>query len=488
VASLASTPLSRLLLDLHRERFSGWLSLEHEKITRRLQWAGGSPVRLESNVARDGLVARLHEREMLTDEQRDKIVETAAKKKVPELAVVLALKVLGPKDLFLALRDQLAAALSDCMQWQDGQVTFEPGPVEAPPSALPLDLAALVQRTITARWRPDQVLTSLGDKATLYPRPGERFEELRARLGDDPAVTALLDAFDGSVSTFQAVMASGSPAASAALYVLDALGGLDYTEAATAEGEEKPEAEIDDGSPVLEFVFTEAATSDEAAQGPAKESAKEVNPKAIALRKQVLDLHTRLKGIDLYELLGVERSAKPVEIKRAYLKAAKRLHPDALARLGLDDINEESNAVFAEVTRAHSVLSDADARRAYDSGDSGESEIDANALAQAEACYVKAEVMLRAGNFLGAHELLERSVQLWPEEADYQGALGWALYKKNPSEPERSREHLEKAISLDPASAQLQMRFSVVLRALGDAAGAASAQSRAKAIDPKATP
>ena len=81
MASLASTPLPRLLLDLHRERFSGWLTLERGSVTRRLQWAEGSPVRLESSVERDGLVARLHERGL---RNRKLLILLKAKIEVPE--------------------------------------------------------------------------------------------------------------------------------------------------------------------------------------------------------------------------------------------------------------------------------------------------------------------------------------------------------------------------------------------------------------------
>lgn len=69
---------------------------------------------------------------------------------------------------------------------------------------------------------------------------------------------------------------------------------------------------------------------------------------------------------DYYELLGVDRSASPDEIKRAYRKRARDLHPDR----NPDD--PEAEAQFKEVAKAYETLSDADRRAQYDRfGESG---------------------------------------------------------------------------------------------------------------------
>lgn len=64
--------------------------------------------------------------------------------------------------------------------------------------------------------------------------------------------------------------------------------------------------------------------------------------------------------MDYYKLLGVEKSASPEEIKKAYRKLALKYHPDR------NKGNKEAEEQFKKISEAYAVLSDKEKRQQYD--------------------------------------------------------------------------------------------------------------------------
>ena len=67
-----------------------------------------------------------------------------------------------------------------------------------------------------------------------------------------------------------------------------------------------------------------------------------------------------MEFIDYYKILGVAKNASEEDIKKAYRKLARKLHPD------LNPNDKEAHQKFQQVNEANEVLSDPGKRKKYD--------------------------------------------------------------------------------------------------------------------------
>ena len=490
---LEKTPFPRLLLELAAASYSGELTVVRGREKARIAWLRGMPVSCELEPAGSGLVDLLEAAGTLSAADAERVRKAQATRDFAEEAALLGLGVVTPRDLVLAHRELLSQRLVALGRFETGD--FRAGGGGKPAAAsepLRVDPLPVVQRLLATHWRPDRMLGDLEAKLRLFPSAGDACARLLPRLERSPGLEDLAASLRGERSAWALVAGASDRSRIEALWLLDALGALVWNETAL-EGGAAPDAApapLTPAGPEIEIEVSDGPAPDTqrgaAAQVHAVHDDAATDSRVATLRAEIEEKRSRLGELDHYALLGVARNVAPGELKRAYLKLAKRFHPDALSHLALDDLKREANELFAAITRAHEVISDPERRHEYDAGLAGHVQVDADRVAQAESLYRKAEMMMRAGQFAGAVEFAQGAVNLWPEDGAYQGALGWCLFKKAPPDEARAREHLEKAIALDAKDAAAHLRLGIVLKGMGDPAGAARVTNRARQLDPKA--
>ena len=497
----ADVPLPRLLLDLYGSSFNGRLELSRDKTTKQIVFQKGAPVVSESNLPNETLGVQLMDTGQLSQADHEKISSYMRRKKCREGVALLALKLIDPKQLFEALKEQVRRRIIEAFAWSKGAFRLlpeEPGKSEIQPFRN--DPFLLVRDGLCAHWTPDQILSALMTQMERYAHPTSKLDRARKRLGGDPQVDALLDAIDGRRMLGEAIGSGfNSPPLLATTWVLINARLIELQDAPIADETDQsqefvpPDIEIEiesapsgaqagpDSRPTPDADARAAGT---AARTGAGTGAGTKNEAAEIMRKEVLERHESLDDLTYYDLLGVPSDATPGAIRKAYFSAAKRYHPDGLTRLGLNDIKEEANAVFSHIAEANEILSDAEKRRSYDAAiNDEEPEVDVNLLAQAETLYRKSEILSRMGDFRGALEFLRPCVELWPEECAYQSALGWALFKQPKPDLESAREHLERALELDADDPVTHTHLGVLLKELGESERAAELLARAKMLE-----
>lgn len=486
---LRELPLPRLLLTLHRQGFDGLLVLSRHRNEKRFSFERGAPVLAESNLASETLGAQLVDKGVLDRSAYERVCRHMKDKGCREGVAMLALELIGPKDLFLALKDQVRRRMVDCFGWPDGRFRIEPGSSRGQDAqAFRCDPLALAQEGLEVHWTIERMAEGFASRLDRFVVPRDAFSKAVRRLKLSPEHAERIAALDGSRSLGAALgPAFSTPRTLAALWVLDALGALEYRDVAVETKSASGGFDLDVEIAIEPTAGSAAASAspDRAASAAAARAVPEAGDGHAALRSEIEKLRASLGEIDHYQILGIDPGAKPAAVKKAYFKAAKQYHPDTLARLGLEDLRHDASEVFARIAEAFEVLTDPDQRKDYDARLRGElTEADARRLARAETSYRKGEILLRMGDFVGALDYLRPAVEIWPDEPVYRSALGWALYKQPKSDPAAARPHLSEAVRLGPDDATAHMRLGMVLRAVGETAQAERMIATARSLQP----
>ena len=151
------------------------------------------------------------------------------------------------------------------------------------------------------------------------------------------------------------------------------------------------------------------------------------------LRTMLVDFEKQ----NFYERFDLSHEAAPALIKKAYFKMARRFHPDALVDEG-DVYRRLAESVFTVISEAYEVLSEDESRdkytRKYIHGEKDENDLAmerVRELLAAEGSYRNGVRLLNQGKLGKAVEELEEAVARDPDEAEYRGWLGFALFRAN---------------------------------------------------------
>ncbi len=176
---------------------------------------------------------------------------------------------------------------------------------------------------------------------------------------------------------------------------------------------------------------------------PAATSAEE------ELRRALEAALPQARATDLFERLGVPRTATRDQVKAAYFQLAKQLHPDRFGSPALADLGSQVKDLFAAVNEAYEVLSDDRKRRDYLARTSAPAP-DATRSAEAAAVdFHKGEACARTRDFPKARGFYEAALRA-DAKPEYQVACAYSLLQDPRGDRARARSLAEAALR-DPA-------------------------------------
>jgi len=216
-------PLAEVLVKIHRYRAPGRVDCKRGDEVKRIYLDHGQIVFATTNQIGESLGDKLLREGRISRRQYDESLKRARESGNRHGSTLVEMKILSPRDLFLAVHEQIQEIIWPIFGWDSGTVTFTAGrdkKQEFIKVDIPVPVAILqgVRHVVDAR----ALVARLGIKTTLFSRADGHTEGLTLDAGEQN----LLDAVDGRKVLYELVNTPPLPASDNAriLYGFFALG------------------------------------------------------------------------------------------------------------------------------------------------------------------------------------------------------------------------------------------------------------------------
>jgi curved DNA-binding protein CbpA len=446
--------LPDILLDLQRSDTTGVLEFTNGPICKRIYIKNGVMVFATSNQEEDRLEEILLKNGKITLDQYYQV--DILKKEGKSLGKALVeLGYLKPKELIWAVKHQAEEIILSLFLWEEGTVSFIEGSLPVEAITLKLSAASLIYRGIKRINKSEYFKNICPTMDTLLYysiEPLNLFQDIKFPETD----MDILSLIDGSL-TFKEILSVSPYSKFQTTKILCAL-------LSTRVIDTKREGILEDRS-IVEII---------------KEPGTEVDS---AFVKKVEDLYSKYHSLDYYNILGIDTKANLSQIRKAYYKTAKELHPDKHFYLESDTIRNKLSILFSYITEAYKTLSDPEEKKKYDQSLKVSTPTKKNNTADtARLRFQEGKVAFRKGLYKDASELFGQAIYFDSSVANYHFYLGLAYNKlKRFHEAEKA---ISKALKFDPFNSDYLAELGHIYIELGLKLRAKSTFEKTIKIDP----
>ncbi|RLE22960.1 MAG: hypothetical protein DRJ08_03320, partial [Acidobacteria bacterium] len=231
------------------------------------------------------------------------------------------------------------------------------------------------------------------------------------------------------------------------LYGLHLIGLIDFSQSQDSSFYEEARKDV------MDNIMEQAEPGMEESAG---NSIPELTEKQEAFVNEVFAFYEDLERINFYQLLDVAQEEEIFQIKRNYYKLMKRYHPDRFTGEQFSAIAGKLDEIVSRLTEAYQTLKDEDTRKAYDmklKKNQKETPLEAEGrrISKSEIAFRDALFYVSQGRFSEGIEMLNRCIQLNPDDSRFYLELG-KLQIDNPMWVKRAEENLLKSLELDQNS------------------------------------
>lgn len=356
-----------IIRDLHLTRRTGLLRLTRDRELRAVFIEQGDLVFALSNLPHERLGDFLLARDLITREQYEAAVQRPnAKQRFGQVLVEMG--VMPREAIELHARQHLTEIILAAFEWSSGEFAFEEGTRAAHDVKLNLLTPNLILMGVRHMTNEEAIRRALGPTTQFIELSPDAMTQLQQATLDGTE-GFVLSRITGRMTLDELVLVSGIPEATIlrVVYGLLCAGILVSSHPRPTMANPQPVASST-APPAPTFSSAAvASTSPTPAGTAAKEAETEtINPDEARFELQMLREFLALKTTTYYDMLNVLPTASESDIKRSYYQMAKKYHPDRYRPLGVPDVLEHAEWIFARISEAYEKLRDPDVRRRYD--------------------------------------------------------------------------------------------------------------------------
>ncbi len=457
---VSDTFLPEVFLDLIKQRQTGVLQLVSPPMDSRVYIREGAIVYADSNMESDRCGSILLRKGKISEKQYRKVKDLSERERILQGNALVKLGILSPNDLIWLTKTQVEEILVSLFGWRKGRIRF----FEIDPDGFDIIRLKLSpgRMILDGTWRyyeEEEILKIFGSRDVLLdlvesPPLSRRELEL----------TGIEMEIIGEVNGKHSIREIASRCGLQELEVFKVLFGfysLGLVQICGIAGGDKK---------------TEMAR----------------------VLREMQEKWGEVQRENLYRILGLEPDADDREIKKRFFLFSRKYHPDRCFRYPDRKILDLMLNIFLAGKEAYDILSDPGRRKEYDnflrySGESStrsdyqqhiKPHIEVGPILKAEDHFNKARALLFSGRTGEALNLLEKVLELVPDDPDYNAYTGLAVARLK-KDYRRAVGLLEKALESNPGNADYHAFLGEVHQRYGKKQRALQSFQEALAINPR---
>jgi tetratricopeptide (TPR) repeat protein len=502
--------LPYLLSALSRASFEGELTLVEGDIQRTLLFRGGKPINVISRLQNETLGRILMEEGKISSADYNKLLQQLLITKKPTGETLIAMGLLGPQDVYLALEFQTRKKLLNCFKMVDFGFSLKQKSIPPEEMIANLEVEETIFTGIQTFYSVDRLLSEFPvDEETVFQsrklpqertiKMGPRESKLYRSIGTGNSMNKLM------------VVESDLQQLLSTLYALHALHLLNVAGVSrpSTKDLELPDLEDEEPAPATTpFAPAPQAAAKQTQRrrtpektGPLKnaanrgseaatlgEPAPRSHPRAPTLNDvlqnsgvtaQLAEKVLSLSRGDHFTILEVPRNIPTHELKSVFYAVLRKYKlQDINSSYSSDKDRDMAQRLLDRATVAYRVLENEETRKAYvralkQNEDLQSSKVPPRILADVEA--QKGELACGAKRYQEAMDFYVEAIKLYPNEPSYYFELGLAGYNKALGEipeaqriPDRIRKPFLKAMAMNPRYDMPRLYLGYISKRNGD--------------------